>query len=139
MSFETRSPNFYHSERQELASTFAAVIDAALRIRELATTAAQQIDDDVPAQRLYNASAVEYIADVENTTRKALSVNGVLSEKLWNSWVAIVNREPVPAIVRETVVQRCGRLYKVRGLHPNKYFRLDRYGSAPRYREAVAA
>jgi hypothetical protein len=118
------------TELTDLPNLFYAVIESVQRIRELPLVTASQIDDELPRQRLLNASAVNYLADVEAATKAALSKGGVLSEDLWNSFVALFAGERVAPSLRGKVIYPCAKFYKSRGLHPNSYFKLYRRESA---------
>jgi hypothetical protein len=114
----------------ELPRLFQTVIESVQRIKELPLVTAGQVDDERPRQRLLNASAVNYLVDVETATKAALSRKGVLDEDLWNAFCGLFAGERVASSLRSKVVYGCARLYKARGLHPNLYFHLYRNASA---------
>lgn len=116
-------------ESYQLASIFEAVINALNEIRALPLIAAHQMDDELPRQRIYNALATTYLADLDKATRTALSRNGELQPDLWNAFCALVEGERVTASLARAVTQRCGRLYRARRLSPGSYFRPKRNGS----------
>jgi hypothetical protein len=138
MSFNNRTrhadDDFY-----ELHSLFYTVLDAVKEIKSLPTTSASHpnADGEMVRQRVYNASAVEFLTDVEKATKTALGVNGELDPSMWNGFCALFAGEAVPPSPSRKVITRVGRIYRERKLHPNSYFRLYRRGGVQTQRVAA--
>lgn len=65
------------------------------------------------------AQVGEFLSDVWLTTKRALRDNNALL----TAWTLILREEPtVPTDLLDAIAQKCGRLYRVRGLMPRHYF-----------------
>jgi hypothetical protein len=130
MLFSNRTNRHVDDAYEDLRSLFYTVLDAVQDINSLPLTSASHPNGEgnMVRQRLYNASAVEFLTDVEKATKVALSICGSLDAELWNAFCAMFAGEAVAPALSRKVVTRVGRIYSARKLHPNQYFKLYRRG-----------
>jgi hypothetical protein len=114
-----------HTEYSQLRSArqaFRLTTEAYLRTRSLSPLVAYSYDDAVPSRKL-GPAAIEFIADVENATKKALGGN----QALLDQWQQLVyDGANVPNST--AIIGRCGRPYRIRKLLPWEYFRTIKQG-----------
>jgi len=107
---------------------FDRVVNAYTEISELPRISALDFDPDAPRSRTLTHDAINFRCDVEAATTDALRD----LPRLQQAWFELAFGEKVNGGVARAVITRCGRLYEVRGLCPNKYFHAFRRGGPVR-------
>jgi hypothetical protein len=105
------------SEQKRLTRHFFEVVSAYVRIRSLSPITAVNPDDEGVPNKQLNASAIEYLVDVEAATKRALNND----TNLLQQWETLAYQEAqVPNATK--IASRCGRIYERRKLLPHAYF-----------------
>ena len=110
-----RSHSHYQRERFK-KRYFDAVIDGYREVKSLSPTIAANPDPQAIRRKLTPA-AIEFIADVELATRRALQ-----DADLFRSWQALVEEEVIEPLLKAWIVSRCSPMYIARRLAPADYF-----------------
>lgn len=107
-----------HNERtQENQRYFQKVVDAYAEFKEYAPLVAINYDPTSRTKKLHPV-IVNFLCDVELATKRVLQ-----TPELIRKWETLVSGEQIDASSAVSIVSRCSRIYRERGLAPFEYFK----------------
>jgi len=111
-------------EERRHKEVFQSVLQGYRAATCLPPTTAREIDP-APTSRpkWITETQIDYKIDVQKATEKAIGGD----PKLEAAWFDLLDNLPVAENLAHTVITKCGRLYRSRGLSPALYFQIDRY------------
>jgi len=119
-----------HYERTEQnRQYFRSVADTYLQFSEYAPVVALNYDPIASSKKL-TADIIHFLCDVEVATKKVLKTPEALEQ-----WKALIEGGKLSPQLSASIVNRCARIYRLKGLAPYHYFRIP----GKRVQEAAAA
>jgi hypothetical protein len=127
------NPNVYrsHTHYENLKrwkAIFAEVLNVYVQTKHLPAVVAITYDDELPPNRKLGADGIHYIADVELAVAKATGDDTGLREL----WLRLVAGEELSSAATARLAVKAGRIFDIRGLAPQLYFRSIRRGRKDR-------
>jgi hypothetical protein len=121
---------------KEYKSLFGRVAETYGKVRNLPPTVSSTIDDDPTSHSCkWTPQSCHFQIDVEHAIRDAIG-DRADTEELYDAWERLVESMDIIGSLERTLIERAGKLFKIRGLEPRDYFRPAHISANSRRRAA---